>query len=54
MLKDRYYLKLTLYDGYVFEDDIANKDYRDCQKQPDQSIKFDTLVSHFDISELIR
>ena len=51
--KDRYFLKLTLYDGYIFEDDIANKDYRDRQKQPDQSIKFDTLVSHFDISDLI-
>ena len=52
--KDKNYLKLTLYDGYIFEDEIANKDYKDRQKQPDQSIKFDTLVSHFDISDLIK
>ncbi|MBC7555673.1 MAG: LptF/LptG family permease [Chryseobacterium sp.] len=51
--KDKNYLKLVLYDGYVFEDNISNKDYKDRMKQPDQSIKFDTLVSHFDISELI-
>lgn len=50
---DRNFLRLVLYDGYVFDDDIANKDYKDRQKQPDQSIKFDTLVSHFDISEII-
>lgn len=50
---DKNYLKLVLYDGYIFEDDIANKSYQDRLKQPDQSVKFDTLVSHFDISELI-
>ncbi|SFH82149.1 LptF/LptG family permease [Halpernia frigidisoli] len=52
--KDKNYLKLVLYDGYIFDDNISNKDYRERQKQPDQSIKFDTLVSHFDISELIK
>lgn len=51
--KDKNYLKLVLFDGYVFEDEISNKDYSERLKQPDQSIKFDTLVSHFDISELI-
>ncbi|MGS0747204.1 LptF/LptG family permease [Halpernia sp. GG3] len=52
--KDKNYLKLVLYDGYVYEDEISNKDYKERLKQPDQSIKFDTLVSHFDISELIK
>lgn len=50
---DRNFLKLILYDGYVFEDNIGNKDYRERQKQPNQSVKFDSLVYHFDISELI-
>lgn len=50
---DRNYLKLILYNGYVFEDEIANKDFKDRAKQPNQSVKFDTLVLHFDISELI-
>ncbi len=49
---EKNYLKLKLYDGYIFEDDIANKDYNERLKQPDQSVKFDTLVSYFDISEL--
>ena len=50
---DKNYLKLVLNDGFIFEDDIANKDYADRLKQPDQSIKFDTLTTYFDISELI-
>ncbi|WP_312768039.1 LptF/LptG family permease [Epilithonimonas sp.] len=51
--EDRNYLKLLLYNGYVFEDNITNKPYEERKKQPNQSIKFDTLVYHFDISELI-
>jgi lipopolysaccharide export system permease protein len=47
------FLKLVLYNGYVFEDNFAGKGDNVRQKQPDQAIKFDTLVSHFDISEII-
>ncbi|RXM52905.1 MULTISPECIES: LptF/LptG family permease [unclassified Chryseobacterium] len=47
------FLKLVLYNGYVFEDNFAGKGEAVRQKQPDQAIKFDTLVNHFDISELI-
>lgn len=50
---DKNYLKLLLYDGYVYEDNYKNKDYFQRLKQPNQAVKFDTLVSHFDISELI-
>ncbi len=50
---DRNYLKLILYNGFVFTDNITNKPYEERKKQPNQSIKFDTLVYHFDISELI-
>ncbi|MEG2308751.1 lipopolysaccharide export system permease protein [Chryseobacterium piscicola] len=47
------FLKLVLYNGYIFEDSYAGKGENVRVKQPDQAIKFDTLVSHFDISELI-
>lgn len=50
---DKNYLKLVLFDGYIFEDNQKNGDFNTRLKQPDQSIKFDTLVSHFDISEII-
>lgn len=50
---DKNYLKLLLYNGFVFEDDYKNKDYNQRLKQPNQSVKFDTLVLHFDVSELI-
>lgn len=47
------FLKLELYNGYVFEDNFAGKSENVRLKQPDQAIKFDTLVSHFDISEIL-
>lgn len=47
------FLKLELYNGYIFEDDFAGKSESVRQKQPDKAIKFDTLVSHFDVSEII-
>lgn len=47
------YLKLELYDGFVYEDNISKPNYQDRLKQENQTIKFDTLVSHFDISELL-
>lgn len=47
------YRKLILYNGYVFEDTHAGKSDNVRLKQPDQATKFDTLVVHFDISELI-
>lgn len=47
------YLKLVLFNGHVYEDQLSNVDYQQRLKQPDQAIKFDTLVSHFNISELI-
>lgn len=43
------YLKLILYDGYIFEDELMQDRYL----QKNQMVKFDTLVSHFDVSEII-
>ena len=50
---NRNYLKLVLFNGHIFEDNIGNVDYNQRLKQPDQAIKFDTLVSHFNISDII-
>ncbi|MGV8914712.1 MAG: LptF/LptG family permease [Kaistella sp.] len=50
---NRNYLKLVLFNGYIFEENIGNVEYNERLKQPDQAIKFDTLVSHFNISEII-
>ncbi len=47
------YLKLELYNGYIFEDNLKNKNFIERQKQPNQAIKFDTMVSHFDVSDII-
>ncbi len=47
------YLKLVLFNGYIFEDNLHNKNYREREKQPNQAIKFDSMVSHFDVSDLI-
>ena len=51
--RNKNYLQLVLFDGYVFEDSYAGKAENVRLKQPDQAIKFDTLVSHFDVSEII-
>ena len=46
-------MKLVLYDGYIFEDNIQDKNYLERLKQPGQSVKFDSLVQHFDVSDVI-
>ncbi|AYO57557.1 permease [Chryseobacterium sp. 6424] len=51
--ENRNYLKLVLFNGHIYEDNIGNVDYNQRLKQPDQAIKFDTLVSHFNISDII-
>lgn len=50
---DKNFLKLVLYNGFIYEDELENKNFQERLKNPDQAIKFDTLVTHFDISELI-
>lgn len=50
---NRNFLKLVLFNGHIFEDNISNSDYNQRLKQPDQAIKFDTLVSQFNISDII-
>lgn len=51
--ENKNYIKLLLFKGYIIEDTYARKGPEARLKQPDQSIKFDTLVSYFDVSEII-
>ncbi len=52
--KDNYYLKLELYDGYIYQDQIKGKRQDELQRQGSNRIKFDTLTQYFDISDLIK
>lgn len=47
------YLKLILYDGYVFEEKIGKINFNERMRQENQTTKFDTLISHLDISEVL-
>jgi len=51
--EDKNFLKLILFDGYIFQDQNDNRATSQRNKQSNQSIKFDTLVQHFDVSLLI-
>lgn len=50
---DKRFLKLALYDGYFYEDEIKNLNRRNLERQPFRSIKFDTLTYFFDISSIV-
>ncbi len=52
--KNKYYLKFELYDGYLYENTNKNKNNIELKKQPNQIVKFDTLVRLFDISDLVQ
>lgn len=50
---NRNFLKLLLFNGTIFEDNVNRQDFNSRYKQPDQTIGFDTLTLHFNVSELI-
>jgi lipopolysaccharide export system permease protein len=52
--KDNHYLKIELYNGYIYQDNIKGKNLNELKKQPGNSIKFDTLTQYYDISDLIK
>lgn len=47
-------LKMVLFDGNIYVDQIKGKSNIDLKKQPNQSIKFDTLIQYIDISEILQ
>lgn len=51
--EDKRFLKLALFDGVYYEDEIINKSRFQLDKQPYQQVKFDTLIHYFDISEIV-
>ena len=51
--EDNRFLKLELYNGIAYTDNIQGKNILQRQKQENQTTKFDTLNYYFDISELI-
>lgn len=51
--EDKRFLKLSLFNGYYYEDLVTNKTRIQLEKQPYQQIKFDTLIQYFDISEIV-
>ena len=47
-------LKMELFDGNIYIDEIANKSAQERRNQPNQSIKFDSLTMYIDISEILQ
>lgn len=51
--EDNRFLKLELFNGIAYTDNIQGKNILERQRQENQTTKFDTLNYYFDISELI-
>lgn len=51
--EDKRFLKLALFDGYVYEDEINGKNRNELKTQPFRQVKFDTMVQYIDISSVI-
>ncbi|MDX9705366.1 MAG: LptF/LptG family permease [Weeksellaceae bacterium] len=47
-------LKMVLFNGTIYVDQIKGKSNDERRKQPNQTIKFDTLVQYIDISEILQ
>ncbi|SMC51708.1 LptF/LptG family permease [Moheibacter sediminis] len=47
-------LKMELFDGHIYVDEIKGKGAQERKNQPNQSIKFDTMNLYIDISEILQ
>lgn len=47
-------LEMILFNGIIYVDQIKGKSNNERKKQPNQVIKFDTLVQYIDISEILQ
>ncbi|WP_392437882.1 LptF/LptG family permease [Cruoricaptor ignavus] len=47
------FLKLLLFSGYIYEDQQKNLNFSQRTRQPNQAVKFDTLIYYFDVSALL-
>lgn len=50
---DQRFLRFSLFEGFIYEDEIHNKKRDELLKQPFRQIKFDTLVLYIDVSSLV-
>ncbi|MXV37868.1 LptF/LptG family permease [Flavobacteriaceae bacterium Ap0902] len=51
--EDKRFLKLALFDGYLYDDEVKGLTSLQLQSQPLRQVKFDTMVQYFDVSELV-
>ncbi|MDG4945850.1 LptF/LptG family permease [Weeksellaceae bacterium KMM 9713] len=51
--EDQRFLRLSLFEGYFYEDEIHNKSREVLKRQPFRQIKFDTMVQYIDVSALV-
>ncbi len=51
--EDKRYLKLELYDGYIYEDEVKGKKQKELEHQINRSVKFDSLIQYFNIASII-
>lgn len=47
-------LRMELFDGYIYVEEIEGKSNAERKKQPNQTIKFDTMNLYIDISEILQ
>lgn len=47
-------LKMELFDGYIYVDEVQGKSAQERRNQPNQTIKFDTMNLYIDISEILQ
>ncbi|MDO5655804.1 MAG: LptF/LptG family permease [Flavobacteriaceae bacterium] len=50
---DQRFLRLSLFDGAVLEDEIRNKNTEELRRQPFREITFDTMVQYIDVSSIV-
>ena len=50
---DNHYLKMELFDGIAYTDNIKNKNFDQRKRQENQYTKFDTLNYYIDISDIL-
>ncbi|MGI9526746.1 MAG: LptF/LptG family permease [Weeksellaceae bacterium] len=51
--EDRRFLKLALYDGFLYDDEIQGLTRQKLLHQPMRQVKFDTMVQYIDVSEIV-
>lgn len=47
-------MKMVLFDGFIYGDEIKGKSNIERRNQPNQTVQFDTLIQFIDISEIIQ